>query len=218
MTEKPNYNLTIPTVDSDVFWTTFGNKSRLELKNGMFQLGKLSIGFQKFDNNNKQTAYITSYIDLDKALGMCDDIVSGRLYKKTKSVPEGTPVYKVYGGQKAEKAKRSDNKPLSREFSIARGRMWILKVKEGPGKVTETGGIAPDGPAEREVAIGLSDESIRIFALMFQHEYDAFRTTQFLKTINIKNASTVPQKETVAIKNNNSIFVDDNADLDIFYM
>ena len=80
MTNKP-YELEIKPISEDVFWTTFGNNSRLELKNSSFAIGKLAIGLQKFDEHNKQIAYISCYLDLDKAVGLANDILIGKISK-----------------------------------------------------------------------------------------------------------------------------------------
>lgn len=178
----------VSTIENDIFYTTFGKNTRLELKNGFFKAGKLTIGLQKFDDSNKQIAYISQYLDLEKALCLADDILSGRIDKKARDLSaassDGKPVkvYQSQGGQSAEKANRSDNKPLYREFSIYKGNNWMFKSAEGPGKITSTLGIAADGPCEKQVVVGANSDTLREFALMIKSEYQAYGTAQYLKS------------------------------------
>lgn len=180
--EKFDNTPKIKKIDRDVFFTTFGNNSRLELKNSMFGRGKLAILLQKFDDNNKQTAALTLYIDLPKALVMANDILSGK-YASTaqKSGQSFTKVFEDMGGQPAERAKRADGKPLYRAFSIQKGEKWIFRGVSGPGKITKTGGFAPDGESEVVVSVGMDSETLKAVALMIQAEYQAYRTVQMSK-------------------------------------
>ena len=175
------FNLEITPLQNDVFYTVFGKNTRLELKNSMFDKGKLAILLQKFDDNNKQTAVITTYMDLPKALVMANDILSGRFAKKAGDGSQIVTVFKDMGGRPAEKANRADGKALYREFDIQKGRLWMFKGTSGPGKVTETGGFAPDGTPEIQVTVGMDDDTIKAIAIMIQNEYQAFRVAKMLK-------------------------------------
>lgn len=171
-----NYLPTVAAIEKEVFFETFGNKSRLELKNRSFNINKLSIGLQKFDDNNKQTAFLNIYLDLDKALVLANDILFGRLQKLAGNSQDIVEVYKQPGGSK------KDGKILYRELSISKGRLWMIKGSEGPGKLTErTGGFAPDGKPTTSVSVGVDDNTIRAIALMIQNEYQAYRTAQWIK-------------------------------------
>ena len=181
MSEK-TYKPTISGVDSTTFWMEFGNQARIELKNNALAIGKVAIGLQKFNEQNKQIAYVMAYLDVDKALVLANDILSGRLATiAEKGSDELITVYKQPGGQSAEKAQRSDGKPLYREFSISKGNLWIISCQEGPGKVSSTGGFVPDGKYETKVNVGLSSESLKAMALMIQQECLAYRIAQYTK-------------------------------------
>ena len=170
-------------LERDVFYTTFGSNSRLELKNSLFDRGKLSILLQKFDDNNKQTDVITLYIDLPKALVMAHDILIGKYAAEVKNSTQSiTTVFKDMGGQPAERAKREDGKPLYREFSIQKGNKWMFRGTSGPGKVTETGGFAPDGKFETQISVGMDADTLKAISVMIQNEYQAYRTVQMIKT------------------------------------
>ena len=175
--------ITAPSVErikKDVFFSTFGNHTRMELKNSMFAKGKLAILLQKFDQNNKQTDVITLYIDLPKALVMANDILSGRYAKMAGNSDSICTVFEDLGGMPPIKAKRPDRKALFRKFSIQKGRLWIFKGESGPGKVTDTGGFAPDGEMEHSITVGVSDETLKEIAMMVQYEYIAYRTAQMV--------------------------------------
>lgn len=175
MSEKKFLPVVAP-IEEEVFFETFGNKSRLELKNRSFNIGKLSIGLQKFDDNNKQTAFLNMYLNLDRALVLANDILFGRLQKLAGNTNDIVEVYKQIGGSK------KDGKVIYRELTISKGRLWMIKGSEGPGKLTDkTGGFAPDGKPETVVSVGVDDATLRAIALMIQNEYQAYRTAQWLK-------------------------------------
>jgi len=182
--EMKKYVPQIKEMDGTVFWTEFGNHSRIELKNSSFGIGKVNIGLQKFDDNNKQVAYVNAYLDFDKAMVLANDILAGKFARIAAEMHQKdgnnmVAIYKQPGGQSAEKAGREDGKPLYREFSISHGKLWIISCQEGPGQVSKTGGFMPDGKYEKKVSVGLSNESLKAMALMIQAEYQAYRTAQF---------------------------------------
>ena len=175
------YTPKVKAIENTTFWMEFGNHSRVELKNDSFSIGKLHIGLQKFGPDNKQTDYINTYIDLDKALVFANDILNGKFARMAEERAEMTILYKQPGGQSAEKANREDKKPLYREFALSKGKLWILTAQEGPGQTSKTGGFMPDGKPDHRVTVGLSSESLKAMALMIQNEYQAYRVAQFIK-------------------------------------
>ena len=185
-----NRSLNIEKINGDVFYSAFGKNSRIELKNKAFVLNKLAIGLQKFDNNFKQIAYLTFYLDLPAALNLCRQIIDGQLNEAAKTLAQKAgkdqivTVYKAPGGMSAKKANRPDGKPLYREFSISKGKKWMVKISVGPGKTTETGGIVPDGKTETAVSIGMDFKTLAEMALMIKAEYQAYRTAQYILTAN----------------------------------
>lgn len=175
------FHLEVTPLKNDVFFTTFGKDTRLELKNSMFDKGKLAILMQKLDSNNKQVAVLTLYIDLPKALVMANDILSGKYAKMAHDPSKIVTVFKDFGGRSPEKAGRADGKALYRELDIQKGRLWILKGSQGPGKVTDTGGFAADGVAEIQISVGMDADTLKAIAILIQTEYQAFRTAKILK-------------------------------------
>lgn len=183
MTEIYTYNFEASPLQNDVFYTTFGKDTRLELKNGMFDKGKLAILLQKLDSNNKQLACITAYIDLPRALVMANDILSGKFAKMAPDPSKIAIVFKDFGGRPPEKANRPDHKALYREFTIQKGRLWMLRATTGPGKVTDTGGFAADGTPEQQVVVGMDGDTLKAIALTIQNEYQAFRTAKLIASL-----------------------------------
>jgi hypothetical protein len=185
------YKPQISEIDAAVFWTTFGKNTRIELKSDAFAIDKLSIGLQKLDDNNHQLAYINCYMDLPKALVMANDILSGRFAKMAKP-GEITKVFAVQGGQSAARAKRADGKPLYREFSLSKGQKWIAGAILGPGKENPTThGIVADGKPEQEVKVGILDDDIKAMALMIKAEYEAYRTAQWMRSLQVPASDVV---------------------------
>ena len=171
-----NSNIEIKDLENNVIFETFGNHSRLELKNAL-AIGKFVVALQKFDDNNKQTAFISTYLDADVALVMANDVLSGRFVKMaSKSSGDIVEVFKAQGGSKKE------DKIIYRDLTISKGRLWMFKAQECPGKVVEKGGYAPAGAATASVSVGVSNETIKAIALMIQAEWTAYRTAQLLKT------------------------------------
>ena len=189
MEEKRIYTPQIKEIENTVFWNEFGNHTRIELKNSALAIGKVAIGLQKFGDDNKQIAYTTFYLDIDKALVLAEDILSGRFARivEKQNTTDMVIVHKVPGGQSAEKANRADKKPLYRELSISKGKLWVVACQEGPGKVTPTGGFMPDGKYETKVMVGLSNESLKAMATMIKNEIMAYRVAQYLK-LSLKEA------------------------------
>lgn len=178
-----DFQLSITPMESDVFFTTFGKNSRLELKNSMFDKGKLAILLQKLDDNNKQLAVITCYLDMPVALTMANDILTGKFARMAGDSKEIVEVFKDFGGRSPQKANRPDGKALYREFTIQKGRLWILRGSQGPGKLTDTNGIAPDGQFETQVSVGVSPETLKAIAILIQSEYQAFRTAKYFQSM-----------------------------------
>lgn len=178
--EKYEFELEMKPLENDVFYTTFGKNTRLELKNSMFDKGKLAVLLQKLDDNNKQLAVLTTYIDLPKALVMANDIISGQYAKTATDESKITTVFKDFGGRPPEKANRPDGKALYREIAIQKGRLWMIRGTQGPGKVTDTGGFSADGSPETQITVGMDADTLKAIALMIQAEYQAFRTAKIV--------------------------------------
>lgn len=161
----------IKELENNVIYETFGNHSRFELKNAL-AIGKFNICLQKFDDNNHQTAFVSAYIDLDQTLVMANDILSGRYFKMAQNSNDIVEVFKSQGGT------MRDDEIVYRDITLSKGRLWMFKAQECPGKRVEKGGYAPNGAPTTQVSIGLSDETIKAVALLIQYEYIAYRANQ----------------------------------------
>lgn len=171
------YNLTVEPMENDVFFTTFGKNTRIELKNAL-SIDKIGILIQKFNDQKKQIACVTTYLDSSKALTLANDILSGRLAKIAQTHKEDLkPVFEAQGG------KRDGDKVIYRCFKISKGNKWILGNCSGPGKVTATGGYAAAGELTEKVTIGMDDESIKAMALKIKAEYQAYRTAKMIMSM-----------------------------------
>lgn len=165
----------VKKIENNVIYETFGNHSRFELKNAL-AIGKFVIALQKFDDNNKQIAFISSYLDADEALVMANDIISGSYFKKAQKQPDQiTECFKSLGGS------NKDGEIIYRDITLSKGKLWMFKAQECPGKKTDTGGYAPAGKATTTVSVGVMDQAIKAIAIMIQSEYIAYRTAQILK-------------------------------------
>lgn len=183
---KKEFGLYYKPIQKDVFFNSFGTNTRFEVLRSGFNIDKLKMGFQQnHPVTNKQIAYVLIYMDIDKALVLANDILSGKLAAaaklKQKDDPNGiVTVYKSQGGQSAKDAHRPDGKPLYRELCISKGKLWVLKATSGPGATTDNGGFIPDGKPDATVSIGLSNEALKGFALTFQENYRAFLTVRHM--------------------------------------
>ena len=98
-------------------------------------------------------------------------------------------IYTDLGGTTVEglarqKRSRSDNKPESRQFKIVPGDKypWILQAEAGPGKMLETGLIAPDGKPDAVIRIPMTDKDFRKFAISVVSEINSYKVfTRFGK-------------------------------------
>ena len=167
----PN-TIEIKKPENNVIYETFGKQSRFELKNAL-SIGKFVIALQKLDENNHQTAFVQAYLNVDEALVMANDILSGKYVRDAaKAGGEICEVFKSLGGS------TRDGEIVYRDLTLSKGRLWMFKAQECPGKKTETGGYAPTGKATTSVSVGIMDTTIKAIALMIQAEYTAYRTLQ----------------------------------------
>lgn len=164
---------------------TFGSNTRLELLSSCFAIGKLIIQLQKFNDQNKEEARIKVYMDIERALVLCHDILSGRLAQCAKTMESKNgglaKVFTSPGGSSRE------GEITYREFSISKGKKFIISALEMPGKKTETGGYVPDkekAAEKRSINIGVEPETLKAIAILIQNEYQAYRTAQYVKLAN----------------------------------
>lgn len=171
-----------------------GKNVFLEVLNNAFNIGKgkVNINFVKYDDSGI-TEKIDIYIDLPKALLLCNDILSGKLAKtvalalkegkfENKPVNDYTSYFVNMGGKNEEAAKREDGMALSKQFKIQKGNKvpWIFRAEIGPGKSNETGLIVPQGKAEKFINVPLTDDDLKIFALLLEKHINAYITHVYL--------------------------------------
>lgn len=153
---------------------------RLEIKNWLSG-GKFIFAFQELDANNKQIAFTQCYMSVAETLGFVANVLDGTFIKQAlASDPKGeniTEVFKSMGGSDKE------GKITYRDLTLSKGKKWILKAQECPGKKTTTGGFAPDGKATVMISMGLNPIDLKSIAKFLDHEYVAYRTAQMFKTI-----------------------------------
>lgn len=174
-----NYKIKIEPLKDDVIYETFGNHTRFELKNAL-AIGKFCFALQKFDDNNKQTAFIKCYMDIPEALAFANDILSGKFAKV--AVKNGAPesIAKVFTSQGGSK---KDGEIIYRTLDLSKGKLWMFKGIEQPGELnSKTGGYcAKKGSTPtNNVSVGVDDNALKDIAIMIQSEYQAYRTAQML--------------------------------------
>ena len=182
---EPLYRPQVADIDDGKFYETFGSNTRLELLSSCFAIGKLIIQLQKFNDQNKEEARIKVYMDIDRALVLCHDILSGRLAQCAKAMESKNgglaKVFTSPGGSSRE------GEITYREFSISKGKKFIVSALEMPGKKTETGGYVPDkekAAEKRSINIGVEPETLKAIAILIQNDYQAYRTAQYVKLAN----------------------------------
>jgi hypothetical protein len=95
------------------------------------------------------------------------------------------PIYQHLGGKNPEKAKRADNKALSRSVTLTVGRSALFfTAEEGPGEVSGTGIIVPKyAKPDQRVSVSISfDDFVRVVTMTKAH-YDAWLAAKYLKEV-----------------------------------
>lgn len=175
-----NTVLNIKDIENDVIFETFGNHSRFELKNAL-AIGKFCIALQKFDDNNKQTAFIKCFMNIPEALVFAQEVLSGRYAGMAKQGGAPNTPVKVFESQGGS---NRDGQIIYRSLTLSKGRLWMFKGTECEGeKNVKTGGYMAKKGAEitNQVSVGLDDNALKAIAIMIQDEYIAYRTNQLRK-------------------------------------
>lgn len=172
--------LEIKSLENDVIFETFGNHTRFELKNAL-GIGKFCIALQKFDDNNKQVAFIKCYMNIPEALVFANDVLNGRFAKIAQAGGAPSSIAKVFESQGGSK---KDGEIIYRALTLSKGKLWMFKGTEQPGELnTKTGGYcAKKGSTPtNSVSVGVDDTALKAIAIMIQQEYTAYRTAQLMK-------------------------------------
>lgn len=148
-----------------------------EVMDTSFNIEKVLFNFQKYDKDapagQKVQDRISMYMDFAQVLRLANDFaLTGRGYQKMqaekKQAEQGGGKY--WGTQIAmggtstaslarQNRSRKDGKPEFRALSIMpsyKNNAIALSAVSGPGKVTSTGGYAPDGTPDSKVQLALS--------------------------------------------------------------
>lgn len=188
MTEKKNFR------NAQIFRAD-GKGVFMEVLNSAFRIGKVQINFIQYDTGtNKQQKRIDTFLDVDDALLLCQDILTGKmsgLSKKAKDLATekgykyASYIYQKQGGVHAttlakRNQTRADGKALGREFKITPGssQPWILSAEQGPGKELEKGLIKME-KSEEIIRVPLDDDGLKKFALVLKAHIEGYVSQQY---------------------------------------
>ncbi len=128
-------------------------------------MGKLRLFAGTYSRGQGMTAYANAFVNIADARVIFDALARG----------EQGFSYKEYKGTPPQ----NGNGAVSRVLSIAvKGENVYIKLKTGPGKLTNTGAITPNGPAKVEVNVGFKLYEARRMAasvLAYIHAWDVMR-------------------------------------------
>lgn len=166
----------------------------VKLKANSFGIGKVLFAFVQFDQNTKKlTTSMDVYMDMEEALLLSADILSGRIAtlaqnEKAKGAKYPGAIYSSpMGGvnekKAAERKLRTDGKAISRLFTLSPGskQPFIFTAEQRPGSSNEKGLIVPEYGAKPEVQIRVpaTAESLKKMALSIQSNINAYRAAQY---------------------------------------
>lgn len=176
------------------FFELNGKNTFLKLKANSFGIGKVQFAFVQFDENTgKLTSSMDAYLDMEDALVLATDILSGRIAaladverKKGAQYP-GAIWTSTLGGVNEEKAKnrglRTDGKAISRVFTLAPGsrQPFVFTAEQRPGNSDAKGLIVPEktGRPEVQIRVASSVEDLKKMAVAIQSNINAYRAAQY---------------------------------------
>ena len=176
------------------FFELNGADNFVKLKANSFGIGKVLFAFVKFDKiTKKKISDMDVYMDMEDALLLANDILSGKLAKeaeneRAKGAQYPGPIWKSpMGGVTEEKAKqrglRTDGKAISRMFTLRPGsrQPFVFTAEQKPGSTNAQGLIIPDSGVRPEVQIRVasSNEDLKKLALAIQSNINAYRAAQY---------------------------------------
>ena len=121
------------------------------------------VRFQNASYEDKKS--ISCYLDFSTVARIAADATSGRIFKLIEE--DQYHRYTVsMGGTKNGK----DGKPVSRMMYLGMsGDKLFINMQEGPGKLSSTGAIMPDGQPTLKVSVGMSKDDFREM-FIFTHD------------------------------------------------
>lgn len=135
--------------------------------------GKLRLFAGRYRRSEGTEAHGFHFIDLADARVIFGALARGEQgfsYKEYKGTPPQT---------RPEQGQREGNGAVSRVLSIAvKGENVYIELKTGPGRLTNTGAITPNGPAKVDVNVGFTLYEARRMAasvLAYIHAWDVMR-------------------------------------------
>ena len=118
-----------------------------------FPIEKVRFQNAEFGNENKS---ISCYIDFSTISRLAADVASGRVFKKMDE--DQYHRYTISRGGTTQ----GEHGPISRVMYLGRsGDKIFINMSEGPGKLSETGAIMPDGKPTKEVSVGMNIDDFR---------------------------------------------------------
>ena len=176
------------------FFELNGKDTFMKIKGNAFGIGKVQFAFVKFDKaTNKLLESMEVYMDMDDALVLAADILSGRIAtlaqaEKAKGDKYPAAVWSSpLGGVNEEKAKekygRTDGKAISRVFTISPGsaQPFIFTSIMRPGHTNDMGAIVPEGKPELQIRVPGDAQSLKKMAVAVQSYINAYRCAQFVE-------------------------------------
>lgn len=184
-----------------------GKNCFVEVLNSAFNIGKVQLNFCQYDEKTKSmTKRLDIYIDVDRMLVLCNDILTGNFAKivehakKTgkfdgRDVNDYTCYFVDMGGISEDRVQKKlteyqksypwvqAGKGISRQFKIQAGQKlpWILRAEYGLGASSETGLIAPVGKPADYINIPMTNESFKMLAMAIQTHYTAYLNQYYSK-------------------------------------
>lgn len=108
---------------------------------------------------------INIYLDFPLISRLAADVTTGRLFKKIEA-----DQYHKYNVHMGGTAKGPDGKPISRRMDLGMsGEKIFINMSEGPGKLSDTGVIMPDGQSTTKVSVPMSIDDFREL-ILFTHD------------------------------------------------
>lgn len=173
-----------------------GKDTFFEVMANAFGIDKVQLNFRKYDatksTGSKFTQQVDIFINVEDALVLCQDILSGKInalaeVEKAKGAKYPAPVWQSMGGMSAERAKekglRSDGMALSRVIKLAPGsaKPFVLTAESGKGEQNTQGLIVPryGTSPDNRVMVALTVEQLKQLAILIQMHLTAYYSSQY---------------------------------------
>lgn len=115
------------------------------------------VRFQNVQYETKQS--IDIYLDFAQIALLAADAQSGRLFKQIEAAQNHQLTIQMAGTQHS---KNYNGQPESRILSLGiSGDKIFVNMSAGPGKVSQTGAIMPNGPQDRKISVGMTIDDFR---------------------------------------------------------